>query len=43
VTGSRQDSHARGPSILEAAGQRTGLVGALGFFNGTTTRALGLA
>src|SRR5262249_48934265 len=28
-------------SILEAAGWRTGLIGALGFFNGSTTRALG--
>ena len=28
-------------SILEAAGERFGLVGALGFCDGTTTRALG--
>jgi UDP-N-acetylmuramoyl-L-alanyl-D-glutamate--2,6-diaminopimelate ligase len=28
-------------SILEAAGQRAGLLGGLGFHNGTTTRALG--
>jgi UDP-N-acetylmuramoyl-L-alanyl-D-glutamate--2,6-diaminopimelate ligase len=28
-------------SIFEAAGQRTGLLGALGFCDGTTTRALG--
>jgi UDP-N-acetylmuramoyl-L-alanyl-D-glutamate--2,6-diaminopimelate ligase len=28
-------------SIFEAAGQRTGLLGALGFYDGTTTRALG--
>jgi UDP-N-acetylmuramoyl-L-alanyl-D-glutamate--2,6-diaminopimelate ligase len=28
-------------SILEAAGQRTGLLGALGFFDGTTARPLG--
>jgi UDP-N-acetylmuramoyl-L-alanyl-D-glutamate--2,6-diaminopimelate ligase len=28
-------------SIFEAAGQRTGLLGALGFFNGTSARALG--
>ncbi len=29
-------------SIFEAAGQRTGLLGALGFTNGTTARALGV-
>jgi UDP-N-acetylmuramoyl-L-alanyl-D-glutamate--2,6-diaminopimelate ligase len=28
-------------SIFEAAGQRTGLLGALGFFDGTTTRPVG--
>jgi UDP-N-acetylmuramoyl-L-alanyl-D-glutamate--2,6-diaminopimelate ligase len=28
-------------SIIEAAGDRCGLVGALGFYNGTSTRALG--
>ena len=30
-------------SILSAAGERVGLIGALGFCNGTTTRALGEA